>query len=108
MTLLPKLTYMEDPTDVLNLFIEQLQTMMDEVETIPNNAAWDFLLINTEQVMFRVLQQHDATSVDKIQAIAHYAIIVVAGKQNEPLTFTTWVEKQIVKRRVAKALEDRD
>lgn len=99
---------MEDPTNMLNLFIEQLQKMMDEVEAIPNNTAWNFLLINTEQVMFRVLCQHDATSVDKIQTIAHYAVITVASKQKDPLTFTTWVEKQITKRRVAKAFEDRD
>lgn len=99
---------MEDPTDVLNLFIEQLQQMMDEVETIPNQLTWDSVLVKIEQVMFRVLCQHDATTIDKIQAIAHYAIIVVASKQNDPLVFTTWVENQIAKRRVAKAFEDRD
>lgn len=99
---------MEDPTDVLNLFIEQLQQMMDEVETIPNHAVWNPMLIKLEQVMFRVLCQHDATAVDKIQAIAHYAIIVVANKQNDPVVFTTWVENQITKRRIAEAEEDRD
>lgn len=105
---LPRLTHLEDPTGILNQFIEQLEQLIEDTQAHPMRPAWDTLLVGIEQAMFRVLQQKEATPIDKIQAIAHLAVMTAAGSTTDPPILTTWLNSLLEKRRYAKATEHRD
>ncbi|KKM69687.1 hypothetical protein LCGC14_1448190 [marine sediment metagenome] len=105
---LPRLGHLEDPTGILNQFIEQLGKLIEDTQSYPRRDAWDLVLVGIEQAMFRVLQRHDSTPVDKVQAIAHFAVMTAAGSQTEPPILTTWLNTQMDERRFAKATEHRD
>lgn len=105
---LPHLAHLEDPTGILNQCIEQLEQLIEDAQSYPKRQAWDLVLVGIEQAMFRVLQQKDSTPVDKVQAIAHFAIMTAAGSETNPPILTTWLNQKIEKRRLAKATEHRD
>jgi hypothetical protein len=106
--MLPRLAHLEDPTGVLNEFIEQLEHLMEDAKSHTARPSWDLVIVAIEQAMLRVIQQQDSTPVDKVQAIAHFVIMVAAGSQTDPPILTTWLNEQLGKRRLAKATEHRD
>ena len=105
---LPRMTHPEDPTDILNNFIEQLEQMMNEALAYPPRPAWEGLLVGIENAMLRTIKQTDATPVDKVQSIAHFAIMTTASTKTEPPALTSWIDWQLENRRTAIANADRD
>lgn len=108
MKTLPRMTHREDPTNILNNFIEQLEQMMNEALAYPPRPAWEGLLVGIENAMLRTIKQKDATPVDKVQAMAHFAIMTTASTKTDPPFLTSWLDGQLENRRTAIANADRD
>lgn len=108
MKTLPRMTHPEDPTNILNNFIEQLEQMMNEALAYPPRPAWEGFLVGIENAMLRALKQKDSTPVDKVQIIAHFAIMTTASRKTDPPSLTVWIDWQLENRRTAIANADRD
>lgn len=105
---LPRLTHQEDPTNILNNFIEQMEQMMNEALAYPPRPAWEGLLVGIEMAMFRAIKQENATPVDKVQIIAHFAVMTAASPQTDPQILGSWMDHQFENRRLALLNEHRD
>lgn len=108
MKTLPRMTHREDPTNILNDFIEQLEQMMNEALAYPPRPAWEGLLVGIESSMLRTIKQTDATPVDKVQSITHFAIMTTASTKTDPPALVSWIDHQLENRRIAIANADRD
>lgn len=108
MKTLPRMTHPEDPTGILNNFIEQLEQMMNESLSYPARPAWEGFLVGIENAMLRAIKQKDATPIDRVQIIAHFAIMTTASRKTDPPSLTSWIDWQLENRRIAIANADRD